>query len=89
MRVVKKEDFGNKWPFTVGEGILCEPKPNAAVFVYGGVYYALNGIATAHKYADLDPIWKFDPVATCIPGFRPRISVSDMIELALGDKNGI
>ncbi len=44
---LKAKDYGDKWPFTVGEGFLsCEGAGvNAVLFTSGGVVYALNGSA--------------------------------------------
>jgi len=77
MKVTKKQ-FGDAWPFTVNSGKLCSPKPNAACFKSKGKIYALNGIAMAHGYADVDSIWRDDP--------RPggiKIHLRPMVVIAL------
>lgn len=56
---VTEKEYGEEWPFTVSEGLLkCSDK--GVTFVSGGVVYAVNGTATSHGFADIEPIWKYD-----------------------------
>ena len=41
---VRKEDYGDEWPFTVDEGVVSCQK-GGVVFYSGGTIYAMNGIA--------------------------------------------
>ena len=63
---VSKEEFGDKWPFTVQDGYVYSVKRMVAVFKHNGIEYALNGFAKMyskkHKkgYKDIVGIWKDD-----------------------------
>jgi len=93
---VTETEYGDKWPFTVPEGIIYYepvPYPNPKVklailtFKVGDKIYALNGLASSRikqrGYLKIDEIWKPDPE---IPG--TKISVSPIIDrgLKLGEK---
>ena len=80
---VSKEEFGDKWPFTVQDGYVYSVKRMVAVFKHNGIEYALNGFAKMyskkHKkgYKDIVGIWKDD---SKFPG--TKISIGFMINLA-------
>lgn len=75
-KLVKKEDFGEKWPFTVESGYL-DCVAGSAVFRSGMTEYGLNGTATSRGYTSVDRIWRADPG---IPG--AKIYIGEMIALA-------
>ena len=76
--VLKKSNFGNKWPF----------KPDVVTIWKVGVYavivhryngYALNGMAKNAGFLDLDPIWKANKR---IPGTKKSLQpIFDFIGL--------
>ena len=57
-------DFGEKWPFTVSEGIVKCTEYGGVVFEANGKVYALNGTAQMHSdeygYANVAEIWAVD-----------------------------
>jgi hypothetical protein len=63
--LVKQEDYGEKWPFTVNEGYVACEEGTYVIFIAHNVKYALNGTAqTIRKqrgYNAIDFIWKNDP----------------------------
>ena len=76
-KMIRKEDFGDKWPFTVSEGELrCHarahhPHPLAryasgpflgVTLATGREEYAVNGTADSFGFTEVNPIWKDDPV---------------------------
>lgn len=78
---IEKETFGNAWPFTVGNGVLINDK-TAIIFKHKGKKYALNGVARAKGYNEIDPIWKDNKA---IPG--AKILLTKIIELGLSLSN--
>ena len=91
---VTSAEFGKKWPFLVGEGVIgYEPlqmgtqKLAILTFESGGKTYALNGLAKARSkkrgYLDIVAIWKDDPE---IPGVKVDISPITQRGLKLEDK---
>lgn len=63
--LIKRSDFGDKWPFTANQGILkCEGYKIILIEI-NGIGYALNGNARsfANKYnlREIDEIWLDDP----------------------------
>jgi hypothetical protein len=64
---VTRQDFGDKWPFTVNEGELgCKQTDigQALLFKTGGVSYAINGTAlTKRMGVDIHEgnVWAADP----------------------------
>ena len=80
---VTRAEWGDDWPFTVDSGMVncLDPKGNklgAAVFIYSGKTYALNGYAQSRGYRNIRPIWRDNPD---IPG--TKINIGPMIDLAL------
>lgn len=57
-------EFGDKWPFTVSEGIVKCTEYGGVVFQANGKVYALNGTAQMHSdeygYANVAEIWAVD-----------------------------
>lgn len=57
-------DFGEKWPFTISEGIVKCTEYGGVVFEANGKVYALNGTAQMHSdeygYANVAEIWAVD-----------------------------
>ncbi|MFW5431251.1 MAG: DUF2511 domain-containing protein [Methylophilaceae bacterium] len=61
---LSKEEFGDKWPVSVGSGtVACIA--NSVVFEADGKLYAVNGIAKGeaekYGYANIEDIWLDDP----------------------------
>jgi hypothetical protein len=83
-RVVKKEDYGDDWPFTVQIGTIKCLEGIAPVLSAGGHNYALNGHAMARGYRDLHLIWLPDPDT---PGLKKNISPFVDIGNALCDNS--
>jgi hypothetical protein len=55
-----EKNFTAEWPFTIESGILdCEG--TSITFEYNDIKYAINGIAKAKGFAEIDSIWKDDP----------------------------
>lgn len=79
-RTVRKEDYGDAWPFTVESGVVrCVAPRNEVVFSSGGTAYAVNGTAKANDlYADIGSIWKDDPT---IAG--AKVSIGPILDLGL------
>lgn len=74
--VVRQDDFGAAWPFTVPDGVLTcvgHGKRHAIIFEAGGIRYGVNGTAqgagTAAKLnlQNVRQIWRDDPE---IPGAK-------------------
>lgn len=67
---ITKQEFGEKWPLTVDEGILaCKGKGGfgEVIFKANGKTYAVNGIAMGtKKYIPVDEIWANDPSASVL-----------------------
>jgi hypothetical protein len=64
-QVIRQEDYGERWAFTVPEGILyCldsgDGYPSVS-FATDDETYALNGVAKDFGYPDITPIWKNNP----------------------------
>lgn len=57
-------DFGEKWPFTIPEGIVKCTEYGGIVFEANGKVYALNGTAQMHSdeygYTNVAEIWAVD-----------------------------
>jgi len=62
---IKRQDFGDKWPFTVDSGTIACPGPQEVVFEANGRKYALNDVAQQRKreknYYDIYEIARSDP----------------------------
>lgn len=74
--LVKYEDFGDRWPFTVTKGYI-DCVGRSAIFRAGLGEYALNGYARSRGYSPIDPIWRDDP---SIPGVK--VNIGEMIRIA-------
>ena len=59
-RIIKQGEFGDKWPFTVSEGLLECEGPSVVTFRANGRTYAVNGMALSRNFADVKPIWRYD-----------------------------
>lgn len=79
-RTVRKEDYGDTWPFMVDQGIVrCVAPKNEIVFSSGGKAYAVNGTAKANDlYGDIRQIWRDNPA---IEG--TKIDISPILNLGL------
>lgn len=59
--LITKEEFGDKWPFTVDEGRIECRQAGALVFVSGEFEYQLNGMASQLGYASINSVWRWNP----------------------------
>ena len=75
---VNAQDFGDKWPLTVSEGILECKRPSRVIFRSKGNAYAVNGMAGSAGYANIRPIWRNNPD---IPG--TKINIGPLIRRGL------
>ena len=79
-KLIKKEDFGDAWPFKVDEGRL-ECINSAVIFHTEGKTYAVNGMASGQgKYRDIEEIWLYDP---SFPDSGIRINIGSIIDAGL------
>lgn len=88
---ITRSDYGDKWPFTVEEGVLSCRDTGRTVgttrmveitFTANGVTYGINGTAKGNdRYSDVDAIWATNP--SC-PGTRKDIGPILDRGLALG-----
>ena len=76
-QLVTKDEYGEKWAFTVEKGYVYSIG-QAAIFKAEGVEYQLNGVAKMKGYKSIDPIWRTNPE---IPG--TKINIGPFIDLAL------
>ena len=81
---VDREALGDRWPFTVDDGVLIN-KSGAIIFKHGGQEYGLNGEALAQGYAHIEPIWKKSAeVPDCMVGkSEMKVSLIEVINLGL------
>jgi hypothetical protein len=57
-------DYGDRWPFTVNDGVLsCVGVGQMVNFRVGAITYAVNGIAKGHGNPDVEAIWSTRPVS--------------------------
>ena len=62
--MVRREDFGEAWPFTVESGtITCAPPHIIAFHASDGRVFGVNGVGIG-KHGKIDPIWADDPSST-------------------------
>lgn len=73
---VEKEDFKEKWPFTIESGYL-DCVGGAAVLRTEYREYGLNGVATSIGYYPIDNIWRTEPYS-----FGGKVYIGEMIRLA-------
>jgi hypothetical protein len=55
-----ENNFAGEWPFTIESGVL-DCKDASITLEYHDIKYAINGIAKAKGFAEVDSIWKDDP----------------------------
>jgi len=66
---VSSQEYGDKWPYTIPEGVLeCQTRivvgyvKNDVTIRYNGRIYAINGSARGnHNFAPLEQIWRDNP----------------------------
>ena len=79
---IKRQDLGDKWPFTVDSGTLTCLAPHELVFEVNGRKYALNDVAQQRKreknYYDIYEIARSDPNAG-----GSKVDVNPIIERGL------
>lgn len=91
-------DFGEKWPFTISEGMVKCTEYGGVVFEANGKVYALNGTAQMHSdeygYANVEEIWAVDEKMIQamkdngyskeeIERLKTRISIGPIIDVGL------
>jgi len=87
-RLITRNEFGKKWPFTVEWGCVYSIN-RAAIFETSGIKYQINGVAESMGYTLIDPIWRDDLSIPIGPGDTPaKINIGPMIELALENVGG-
>jgi hypothetical protein len=88
---ISKEDFGDRWPFTVSQGKL-SCSGNAVTFKANGKIYAVNGTAKSRGFAEINEIWKNDEEMIKILkesflgediGSPPKINIGPIIDKGL------
>lgn len=81
-KVIRQSDYGDKWAFTVSNGILSCVNPGdkypAITFTTDNKTYAINGIAKGLGYPDIDPIWKDNPNTSGL-----KVNISPFIQRGL------
>jgi|SRR6267143_4487554 len=83
---IRAADYGDRWPFTVSEGIIeCTPfreSLHVLTFTSGGQTYGLNGtarnLAREKGNAEITVIWKDDP-----KNGGAKINIGPIIDKAL------
>jgi hypothetical protein len=64
-QVIRQKDYGDRWAFTVPDGILYCLDPGdgspSVSFATDDETYALNGNAKDSGYPGIDPIWRNNP----------------------------
>lgn len=71
-------DVEGAWPLTVDSiALRCEP-PGAVVATANSTDYAVNGLADAHEFEPIEPIWRPNPD---IPG--TRMDIGELIDAGL------
>ena len=80
---ITRDEYGEKWPFTVDEGILNCEIASAVVLRVGGTTYGVNGLG-ANRYGPIDPIWRDHPSAAEDPRFKGRkVNMGPIIDRGL------
>jgi hypothetical protein len=88
-RFVSKEEFGDKWVFSVDSGYVYSLENKSAIFRVGDKKYGLNGRAIDHGLTDIHQIWVKEIVGSNRDGssaFAYRGDVSLFIDLALENR---
>jgi hypothetical protein len=79
---IKREDLGDKWPFTVDSGTMTCLAPHELVFEVNGRKYAVNDVAQQRKreknYYDIYEITRSDPNAG-----GSKVDINPIIERGL------
>ena len=79
---VKREDFGDAWPFTVNQGAVVCRGSGSVLFVTDRKIYAINGLAKSDGvYEDVREIWR-DNASTKKYG-PPKVSIDPIITIGL------
>lgn len=83
-QTIKKESFGDRWPFTVEKGILIN-KNDAIIFKHNDIEYGLNRTALEQGYTHIKPIWKnSETPPSCMSGKSEiKMSLVEIINLGL------
>lgn len=84
---ITKQQYGDKWPFTVSKGTLeCVP-PGIITFHTKRNTYAVNGLASSRGYAEIDKIWRDDPKKKISPdqpsSLMTKVDLGPIIERGL------
>lgn len=79
---VKREDFGDAWPFTVENGVVTCRGTGSVLFVTDRQIYAVNGLAISDgKYQNIKEIWRDNPNRG---SYGPvKVSIAPIIDLGL------
>lgn len=77
--LITEEAYGDKWPFTVKQGVLSCENISEVILTVDGVSFAINGTAkSTKKYQPVEKIWADNPA---IPGAKK--SVGNIIKSGL------
>lgn len=79
--VIKKGQYGKRWPFTVKSGTLSCVSVSSVIFKANGRVYGVNGTALTHGYPRINPIWRLDPAYPKSYGLR--VNIGPIIERGL------
>jgi hypothetical protein len=89
--VIRASDFGEKWPFTVPEGVLRCSSLSSVTFTANGVIYAVNGSAMSDRvgYAPIESIWLINMAFMEKIAKATNNSVEEVIEISGTKRIGI
>lgn len=81
-REVKREDFGDAWPFTVEQGVVICRGTGSVLFVTSLKTYAVNGLAISDgMHGNIRDIWRDNPNRG---SYGPvKVSIAPIIDLGL------
>lgn len=79
---VRREDFGDAWPFTVEEGVVTCRGAGSVLFVTNHKTYAVNGLAISDGiHRNIREIWRDNPNRG---SYGPvKLSIAPIIDLGL------
>jgi len=75
---INKTQFGEDWPFSVNKGILSCEGQGIVTFIANKKIYAVNGLADAARYKNIDEIWLNGK-----DSYQPKIGLGPIINEGL------
>ena len=89
-QLITKEEFGNKWPFSVEKGYVYKTEADHLIFeTEDGTKYAVNGMArnwlksTKYNYKDIEEIWLYEDKEIGL-----RKSLVEVMDIGHNNKGG-